>query len=1060
MRSSSPITSAVVFCVVIALLVVFRTGDSQSIGDVSFAATCPAEVIEGEGVLQLGPQLLERRAEAVERESAQLSARHMITAPAFSGFIVDEGGATVAGADILWVSLEGRCDPVRTSTGGGGQFEFPAIPSALTETWSALWVLHATHLVELLVLEPGGDARAAFGSVLELEGAHGFMAFTANAEGDPISEVSVDQFFELGSPPSLEEVITDRASAEERARAVFRHTTRSDSSGAALLLPLRGRSRLNASSGSARSVRWVGPSEGEAVLKLHESLEVLGRVHGATGRDAWVRCEGVSFEGVSLLGEFRVKESGAWGPASVPRLDVDEYVFTLRGDVAASQVRVPRDQASGRMVIDMECVHGMSFDLTILGSEDVPLAGANATAHWKQDGSWQVVGDSADREGRCRMRGVPEGAVFVRVRAEGHIAQMIGPLDVSGDMSPVVVRLLVAGRISGRCLRDGEPVEDFQLLYWSEDPSQVASEKVNASEDGSFLIAEAPIGEVTIIGIDEEVANGSPQLVVVSAGETTEVTIELPRPANAQGMVVDAVTGEAVVDARVQIMSAFEGHGLAEFGPEEPSDAGGHFILKGLPSTVGALRVIADGYITEFVVTHGRGDQEIDLGLIALQPSRELVVQLDGPNDMSYEGYRIGLVRHEHLGALEADHEGSVRFRDIPNGVIELNIYHPNDSVTAFAGSLQPEDDGRIIVPVSGGQRLYVQVRSDDADGLPLDLFVGVGGMRGDGSEVVHWLHDEGDGRFLFEAAQPGPAVVRAVNLRGDVYAIRRIEVPVAGDSEVELELDEEEDFTVRVVDAEERPVFNAMVRIYLPRTDPCFFVRELFTDSTGEARVHGFGFSHAQVTVTHELKGSGDLGLVDVGALGGAELLVRLDAPARLRVLVHDDGAPVAAAAAVLRAREPLVNGDGFGARTTARDGSAVWESLMQTDYELSVHGVGLWPSRRVITPNLNGDRQLIEVRRTGQLSLLIFDGRGRPISGVEVDLRLTGSGESVADWISEGLLPSSAALTDASGRLSLPPVPHGSWAWTVLTVDGRTGAGLIDLSPGETREVVGFVQ
>ena len=104
--------------------------------------------------------------------------------------------------------------------------------------------------------------------------------------------------------------------------------------------------------------------------------------------------------------------------------------------------------------------------------------------------------------------------------------------------------------------------------------------------------------------------------------------------------------------------------------------------------------------------------------------------------------------------------------------------------------------------------------------------------------------------------------------------------------------------------------------------------------------------------------------------------------------------------------------------------------------------------------------DRQLVEVRRTGRLSMLIYDGRSRPISGVEVDLRLTSTGESVADWIEEGLLPMSAALTDESGRLFLPPAPHGSWAWTAVTVDGRMGTGLIDLSPGETREVVGFVQ
>jgi len=1052
--------SVVVFYLMIMLLLVFRTGDSPSVKTVSFAATDQLKGAEEELSFEPTTERSASTMEAMSLEIVELSASRASAEHALSGLIVDLEGASVTGADLLWMSLEESCDSVRASTSEAGRFEFNAVPSALRRSWSALWVLHPAHFAELIVFEPGGDVSELFGALMELEEAPGFVALATSSEGEPLQGVHVEQRIQLKGLSSLNEAITGRDSAEVRARAIFSRTALSDSSGAALLLPLRGDSFLMASFDAERSVAWEGPSEGTAVLELHESFNVQGHVRGDIALDTWVRCEGVSFGEESLLGEFEVSAGGGWGPVSLPFLDVDEYVFTLRGEVAASEVRVPRDELSDQMIINMDCLPGTSFALAVLGVDDAPLGGAKVTAHWKQDGSWQAVGDRTDREGLCRMHGVPEGAAYVRVRAEGHIAQMIGPLEVIEGMNTIEVQLLVAGRIAGRCLREGEPVENFKLLYWSEDPSQVSIEEVSSSEDGSFLIQEAPLGEVTIIGLDEEVANGSPQLVFVSAGETSEVRIDLPRSSDAAGVVVDAVTGEVVSGARVQVMSSFEGRGLAEFGPEESSDVGGRFAMKGLPGSVGSLRVTAEGYITKYLVTHGKTGSDLDLGLIAVQPSRELIVQLEGLSEMSYAGYRVGLVRHGDLGVVEVNHQGLVRFKDIPNGVVELNIYHPDDSVTAFAGSLQPEDDGRFVVPVSGGQRLYVNVTSDSSDGLPLDLFVGVGGMREDGSEIVRWLHHEGAGRFLLETAQPGPAVVRAVNLQGDVYAIRRVEVPEGRDAEVSLELEAEEDFIIRVVDAEERPVYNAMVRIYLPSGDPCFFVRELFSDSGGEVRVHGFGFPHAQVTVTHEAMGSGDVGLVDVDALDGEPLLIRLDAPARLRILVSDGGHPVAAASAVLRAREPLVNGDGFGVRTTDRDGSATWESLMQVEYELSVHGVGLWPSRRRITPGIKGDRQLVEVRRTGQLSMLIYDERGHAISGVEVDLRLTRSGESVAGWIAEGLLPASAAVTDGSGRLSLPSLPHGSWSWTALTLDGRAGAGFFDLSAGESREVVGLLQ
>ena len=140
---------------------------------------------------------------------------------------------------------------------------------------------------------------------------------------------------------------------------------------------------------------------------------------------------------------------------------------------------------------------------------------------------------------------------------------MIGPFEVDEGMKPVEVRLELAGQIAGRCLRDGAPVESFQVLYWSEDPSQVAREKVTGSEDGSFLIEEAPLGDVILVGLDAEGANGAPHFVVVTPGETAEVTIELLRPLSARGKVVDAVTGEPVVGARLQVMSAYVGRGLA-----------------------------------------------------------------------------------------------------------------------------------------------------------------------------------------------------------------------------------------------------------------------------------------------------------------------------------------------------------------------------------------------------------------------------------------------------------------------------------------------------------------
>jgi hypothetical protein len=1068
MKSTSPIISAVVFGLSVFLLLMFGLGSKPSIDEVLAVSIAPSaeipeqpEPVPHEPLPTMRPKLKGLNLECPKPVTA--SYRRTASA-ALSGLIVDEEGVTLAGADLVWVSLEEDSLGLRTSTQTEleGRFSFESAPSQLRDGWSAIWILHPSHYAEVIVLGPGEEPSAAFGGTQRLKAAPLFSAQVVDEVGQPVAGAEVVQVLSLGVMPPTGRITAAREEIRHKARQSFTYTTLTDTSGEALLAPIQRESLLTASLGDARSSPKKCLSEGKIELPLMATFEALGSVRGSFSPDMSVRCEGVAFGETTLLGEFPVGESGDWGPVTLPLMEVEEYVFSLHGEVAASQVRKPREEVMDRLLINFNAVSGVPVSLFVFGPNEEPLKGATTTVHWKQEGSWQSVGSSTDGDGLAQARGVPVGNVFARVHHSGHVSRMIGPFEVSPEMSPVKVHLEQAGQISGRCVRDGEPVESFQLLYWSGDPSQVAREEVTGSEDGTFFIKEAPLGEVTLVGLDALVANGSPQPVVVLPGEVTDVTIELPEPRSAIGEVIDAVTGDPIASARVQVMSAYDGRGLAEFGAEESSDAYGKFMVQGLSDSVGALRVRAEDYIEDFVVTRGgaAGEGELDLGLIALQPSRELVVQLDGPEGTVYGGFRVGLVGYEHLGVKDADHLGVVSFDDIPNGVIELNIYHPDQTITAFAGSLRPDDDGRILVPVSSGHRLHVQVLPQPGGELPDDLFVGVGGRGDNGSEVVQWLRDEGMGSFALENAQPGPKVIRAVALSGEVYAMRRFDLPAESETEIQLELGEEDDLIVRVIDSEDLPVSNAMVSIYLPRTDPCFFVRNLVTGSSGEVRVQGFGFSHAQVTVSHETKGAGDVGYVEIESLGGEPLVVRLEAAARLRVLVHDEGEPVVAATAALCATEPLLNGASFGERTTGQDGNATWESLMPGEYELFVYGVGLWPTHHRLRADANGGRQVLEVRRTGQLTFLLFDGRGHAVVGAEMELTCAELGASLSGWITEGKLSGASTITDSNGRLTLPPLPHGSWIWSAIAPDGRGSSGMIDLPAGELIEVSGLVQ
>ena len=131
-----------------------------------------------------------------------------------------------------------------------------------------------------------------------------------------------------------------------------------------------------------------------------------------------------------------------------------------------------------------------------------------------------------------------------------------------------------------------------------------------------------------------------------------------------------------------------------------------------------------------------------------------------------------------------------------------------------------------------------------------------------------------------------------------------------------------------------------------------------------------------------------------------------------------------------------------------------------MPGEYELFVHGVGLWPTHHRLEANTNGGRQVLEVRRTGQLRFLLFDGRGHVVVGAEIELTCAELGASLSDWIAEGRLPGASTVTDGGGRLTIPPLPHGIWTWSASAPDGRGGAGVIDLPSGELVEVIGLVQ
>ena len=175
MKSSSPIISAVVFGLSVFLLLMFGLGSSPLGDDVASGYIAPQESPQTQPERELHEQFPTVRPGF---EGLKLDPPTLVTASyrksasaALTGLIVDEEGVTLAGADLIWVSLEEDSPGLQTTTQQEGRFCFESVPSQLRDEWSAVWILHPSHYAEVIVLEPGEDARIAFGGTQRLKAA-------------------------------------------------------------------------------------------------------------------------------------------------------------------------------------------------------------------------------------------------------------------------------------------------------------------------------------------------------------------------------------------------------------------------------------------------------------------------------------------------------------------------------------------------------------------------------------------------------------------------------------------------------------------------------------------------------------------------------------------------------------------------------------------------------------------------------------------------------------------------------------------------------------------------
>jgi hypothetical protein len=352
----------------------------------------------------------------------------------------------------------------------------------------------------------------------------------------------------------------------------------------------------------------VTPSQGYAVRAFHdgyaaashaERLDLRGR--GSTdvgdlalGMGAGIKGRVVNEEGAPLPG---VRVAVTWNiqnplgvvivhPDTAPELEretltdadgryaIDKLepgpktVFgELEGGGAEVKARVNLKPGQTRELKDMVIPSGRFLAGVVRYKSGAPVPDARVFGAPAQESSMRAT--EADAEGHWRLDHLPDGKTYVLgVLVPGLPVEYVEDFELNRD--DIVIEFPDPGALQGVVVRAGdgtpvtrfavelesaEPPEDFQRQYVEQQVKRGLGPAPFQSETGSFSFPRSAPGTYVV----EVHAPGFPTVrkegVVIVAGESTEVRIELPAGNIARGR-VERSGGEPVAGARLFVVPA------------------------------------------------------------------------------------------------------------------------------------------------------------------------------------------------------------------------------------------------------------------------------------------------------------------------------------------------------------------------------------------------------------------------------------------------------------------------------------------------------------------------